>query len=310
MTGLNPFAKEFKPETHAYASAQNSCSFKYSNGNSKQNNERKNEMISINIGHININRLRHKTHHLREILTKHSLSVMAITETWLTEDVSNGEIALDGYRLFRRDRRDGQRGGGVCFYVHHMINVKVLSNLDHPDIEMLWLEIKLGEKKATLGCLYRPPSTPVEFWSTLDKVTEEVQGQSIILLGDFNVNSMDSKDTQHKYLKSFCISLELQELVQKPTRITGKSEKCIDLLLTNASNIMSNPTVTHVDFTDHCLVSSAIRILGKKILPQRTATLTRRRWPENISDTNLHDKIQKHMDQLADPDGLDNMWND
>ena len=87
---------------------------------------------------------------------------------------------MEGYRLFRRDRKTGQQGGGVCLYVHHQF--RVLNNLDHPDLEMLWLEIAIGKQKVTVGCVYRPPSTPTEFWSALENVTEEIQGRSIILL--------------------------------------------------------------------------------------------------------------------------------
>ena len=71
-----------------------------------------------------------------------------------------------------------------------------------------------GKQKVTVGCVYRPPSTPTEFWSALENVTEEIQGRSIILLGDLNVNSIDRSDRQYKHFSSLCHSLQLQEIVQ------------------------------------------------------------------------------------------------
>ena len=45
-----------------------------------------------------------------------SLDIVVITETWLSPNVSNSAINLNGFSIFRRDRRDGRRGGGVCVY--------------------------------------------------------------------------------------------------------------------------------------------------------------------------------------------------
>jgi hypothetical protein len=40
-------------------------------------------------------------------------NIIALTETWLNSDISNNMIALNNYKLFRKDRING-RGGGVC----------------------------------------------------------------------------------------------------------------------------------------------------------------------------------------------------
>ena len=78
---------------------------------------------NVNLGHLNINRILHKIHHIREIVSQKHLSILAITETWLTQDISDGAVAVEGYRLFRRDRKTGQQGGGVCLYVHHQFPI-------------------------------------------------------------------------------------------------------------------------------------------------------------------------------------------
>ncbi|RMC17993.1 hypothetical protein DUI87_04869 [Hirundo rustica rustica] len=49
------------------------------------------------------------------MVQQHSYDVVAITETWWDESHS-WSTALDGYKLFRRDRR-GRRGGGVALYI-------------------------------------------------------------------------------------------------------------------------------------------------------------------------------------------------
>ena len=88
----------------------------------------------------------------------------------------------------------------MCFYVQHTFYAKRLCHLEHPALEMLWLEITIGKEKVKICCLYRPPSSSIEFWSTLEKASEKVRGHSIILLGDLNVILMDKADSQYHHL--------------------------------------------------------------------------------------------------------------
>ena len=48
--------------------------------------------------------------------------IIAVTETWLNENVSNGEILNDNYSIHRRDRNTGARGGGILLAVKNSLN--------------------------------------------------------------------------------------------------------------------------------------------------------------------------------------------
>jgi len=48
--------------------------------------------------------------------------VIAITETWATGDISDCELAIEGYVLYRQDRRPGIKGGGVVIMVKDSLN--------------------------------------------------------------------------------------------------------------------------------------------------------------------------------------------
>ena len=39
--------------------------------------------------------------------------ILGITESWGKEEIDDGELSLPGYTLFRKDRDDGRKGGGV-----------------------------------------------------------------------------------------------------------------------------------------------------------------------------------------------------
>ncbi len=93
-----------------------------------------------------------------------SLDIVVITETWLSPNVSNSAINLNGFSIFRRDRRDGRRGEGVCVYINHRMPVVHLKELSHPQVESLWLLIKpsrlpRGINSIILAAIYHPPKS-------------------------------------------------------------------------------------------------------------------------------------------------------
>lgn len=50
------------------------------------------------------------------------LHILAFTENWLDNSISDGEVSLPGYSIFRSDRTNG-RGGGVAVYVKETLSV-------------------------------------------------------------------------------------------------------------------------------------------------------------------------------------------
>ena len=53
---------------------------------------------------LNVRSLRNKLAELEDVVVKNSFDVIAITETLLNDNIDDKELALQGYRLFRRDR--------------------------------------------------------------------------------------------------------------------------------------------------------------------------------------------------------------
>ena len=57
--------------------------------------------------------------------------IIGITESWATPNISDAELGMTGYVMFRKDRL-GRRGGGVILYIKESIQA---------------YEIKLAHKK-------------------------------------------------------------------------------------------------------------------------------------------------------------------
>ena len=90
-----------------------------SNSNSSIDNEPSpisEDKSSVLLCHLNVQSLMPKMDEVRAVLMEARRPViLGISETWLDSSISDGEIKIQGYNHYRRDR--GNRGGGVLVYV-------------------------------------------------------------------------------------------------------------------------------------------------------------------------------------------------
>ena len=113
-----------------------------------------------------------------------NVDVIGVTETWLTSDISDSEIQLAGYEMFRKDR-DNARGGGVLLYVKHFLTPSEFhtSTTFH---DQVWCNI--GD--LSIGVCYRSNNTAIVGSDNNDHLLElfsEVGSKHILFMGDFNV---------------------------------------------------------------------------------------------------------------------------
>jgi len=124
---------------------------------------------------------------MEAIVYRDSYDLVAITETWW-DDSPDWSAAMDGYKLFRRDRQ-GKRGGGVALCVRECFSCIELDDCDDK-VECLWVKMRGKANKADilLGACYRPTSQDEEadevFYRRLAAVSQSV---ALVLVGDFNL---------------------------------------------------------------------------------------------------------------------------
>ena len=169
-----------------------------------------------------------------------------ITETHLTNNTESSDLPFppSEYTMYRRDRPT--RGGGVCILATNKLVHRVLIDLSHPDLENIWIEVKVENKIFLFGVIYRPPNPDNEvvdiFMDNLSQNITDIfkrKSDSIFLLGDFNDRCIlwdsdhNTSDFKNK-LRDFVASCGLFQIINEPTRITTHCTHLLDLILTDS----------------------------------------------------------------------------
>lgn len=77
--------------------------------------------------HINIRSLLAKINIIRDYILGKNTDIVGITETWLTPNIADDFLIINGYKLIKRDRNEG-RGGGILVYIKAELRHRVASN--------------------------------------------------------------------------------------------------------------------------------------------------------------------------------------
>ena len=89
-------------------------------------------------------------------------TIIYLTETWLADHVSDGEILPNGFVLYRKDRP--RRGGGVLIAIKSCVPSSLVPS--PPDLEVISVEV--GTKHDFVLCsIYIPPDSPACLISSL-----------------------------------------------------------------------------------------------------------------------------------------------
>ena len=166
-------------------------------------------------------------------------TVIAITETWLTDSTANTYFLPDYNFVY--NNRTSSGGGGVGIFINDTFDFSVCHDLNRmlPHIECLYIEINRPDKHNILiGCIYRPSNPKsnaaieqfnLDLNETLDTLVTR-KTKSIILGGDFNLDLLNYGN--HAATSDFMNNLLSHSFVPTitvPTRITNHSSTLLVL---------------------------------------------------------------------------------
>ena len=207
------------------------------------------------------------------LVDTHYPDMICITESWLSPEVLDTEIAIPGYYTVRRDRN--RHGGGVLMYIQQKYMVMQLP-VD-PHLELITVSTHYRNVNFCFSLFYRPPSSSSSILLMLQNYLESLiisRFTCFLLIGDFNINVLDS--SQFALVDYFCNVLGLTQVVNQPTHIYhGLCHSLIDLALVSDMSYFSKcELIPPLSNSDHLGIKlelkTKLRSQVKPLQPQRT----------------------------------------
>jgi len=212
-----------------------------------------------------------KLSELHNLVSSNMPHVVAITETWLTNNVNDSEVLPHNYCIFRKDRDvtcHNKRGGGLLLGIDNGLMSKRRPDLENDECEIMVCEL-CPEKGSKIGIIlcYRPPNSDKDiFTQCLDGTLSKVSGEfaHICMLGDYNLPEINwvTTSTGLSTLDSNFVKLvddySLDQINQVPSNRHGNM---LDLVFTNACELYSKVLDMESDYpTDHTVLGFSINI--------------------------------------------------
>ena len=248
---------------------------------------------------------------IKETAMEENSIIISITESHLHDEILDAEIKIDGYAIFRGDRIEGIKKGGVLVYIRDdfAYTAKLLCNGSIGLIEYVCIHI--ADKNIMIITVYRSPqSNSNDFKSVMDIIDDKIKSllpnyPVIILNGDFNfptitwvegeaLNRSTNCSSQGIFL-NFINAHNLAQLVNKPTR----KNNTLDLMLTNYEDIF-----TQIEVQDHTSLSDHRIIIAKTIVTPGSDKLTDYPTLNSFRGLNFHHKnvnwegLEKDIDEI------------
>ncbi len=192
--------------------------------------------FDLKLLYLNGRSILRKMDELKIVVEKGKYDFVAITETWLNNEVHNALIALPGYNTIRQDREQ-KRGGGVLVYIRECLTFKQIRILNPEYSEIIWCEVNLGKtRNLILGCTYRAPNCTESENKTLYSKIRDVclshPNSTILLTGDFNLPKIDWNNLTFPSVAKDFEDLINDCLLQQHVTIPNRLESILDLVLT------------------------------------------------------------------------------
>lgn len=255
------------------------------------------------------------------LVSDFEFDAFGVTETWLCPDTPSTSFMIPGYTLLRSDRqsKDEIRGGGVALYLKegHTYDQHFLSSNVAPGIEYICVVLKVKGLKLGVCVVYRPPSIRYTCFEALFHalfVDLAVEVNSVIYIGDSNIDLLTIKSPDTKYIRRLMREYSAVQVINEATRVTESSKTLIDHIITDKSvelvntGVIDAPSIVDsrgMSITDHKLVYCDVLCrrekMGHKFVRYRNFSrfdlnkavthLSEMNWDE-VKETNDVEKIE------------------
>jgi hypothetical protein len=202
--------------------------------------------------YTNIQSLPNKLDELKIDILRSPPDIIALTETWLTEEIKDVEINIPGYQIFRRDRKITKRGGGVLLYINENIPTMQITPRISSELKLELLIVHIQKPSLVVALVYRPPNQEVQVDDILlNELRNICKHKEIVVVGDFNAPSIDwlinhtgnENSFDGKLLKVVQDEFLVQSIHEATRFRHAQRLNCLDLVFTKDDDSITNVEV-------------------------------------------------------------------
>ena len=193
-----------------------------------------------------------KKTNLEAFLSNNKFDIVMIGETHLKHDINDNDMQIEGYTLNRCDHPENVALGGVCVYYKSNLPIILKPELTFLN-ECIVMELKVGNKRCFITCLYRSPANNTkdkinEFVINLEKNIMSIDRKNpyvSFILGDFNAKNTNwwgnINDYQGTQIDQIASMHGYNQIINEATNFEPNCEpSCIDLMFCSQPNLIQN----------------------------------------------------------------------
>lgn len=190
--------------------------------------------------------------------------VIILTEVWINSEESY-LYSLSNYKsIFNCN--DNYRAGGVVIYIKNDITINSHDIYTFNSADCISVTLKSNKLNVCIIAIYR------HYQKSIQAFIDELQGfimksnnftneRNVIMLGDLNINLLENSLAVENY-KTLLACCGLESIINIPTRVTVKSQTCIDHVFAKINNkqiITYGARVIDARITDHSMTAVWMR---------------------------------------------------
>ena len=234
------------------------------------------EYIPLHFISLNARDISNKYPHLHNLIFEENPDVIAVTETFLDDQIQDSEFQPEGYKVFRKDRNikyyhDGtyvdSNRGGVLLLIKDYLN-PTLNPASNVEAELLWVNIAINPKSEWIvGVCYRPEKDEDFMLAKIKESINSIDNQNVLLMGDFNFRNIDwingncARPIEQDFLDTINDNL-LHQIVDIPTR----GSNILDLaFIGDPSAVYDFSIIDPLGNSDHKMVSIKLQCIIPRV---------------------------------------------
>ena len=248
----------------------------------------------------------------KEFVYEHNFDILALSETWLSDNQNSNDFSLSNYKFVRSDRQS-KRGGGVAFYIKNsipytVINIDEICGVDN-FVEQLWIRCSFNKVEFGIGVVYKPPVISYSKLTAFERVLSYISPtvNTVLCTGDFNINYFDAPSLEHTFLNNIALTFNMTQVIDSVTREYNNVGSLIDLFFTSDPGaVMEHGVLDVPQLSDHKLIYCSFDIPKPKNSPKLITFRDLKNidfcdfhhdaqsmnWEEILSFDNINDKVE------------------